>query len=76
MTHDPNLRDRIKQDFVFHPANTQEKQNAHSAVRTQCMNLALFMEAQVPHGRELSIALTKLEEAMHWANASLAKENS
>lgn len=74
--HDPNLRDRIRNDFKFHPATTPEKQNAHTAVRTQCLNLALFMETNVPHGRELSLALTHLEEAMHWANAALAKDNS
>jgi hypothetical protein len=74
--YDPNLRERIRNDFKFHSATTVEKQNAHTSVRSQCLQTALFFEDHVPHGRELSLALTHLEEAMHWANAALAKENS
>ena len=73
--HDPNLASRIINDFAFHPATTEEKQNAHTSVRNHCYYLAAHLVAEVPHGRELSIALTKLEEVMHWANAALAKEN-
>lgn len=73
--HDPFLRSRIENDFKFHPATTEEKANAHTSVRNKCMDTALFFEQNVPHGRELSLALIHLEEAMHWANAALAKEN-
>lgn len=59
--------------FSFHPASTEEKQNAHEAVRSQCLDLANKINEWTPDGREKSLALTHLEEVMFWANASLAR---
>lgn len=67
MAHDLTNR------FDFHPANTEEKQNAHSSVRHQCKALAQFLSTALPDGREKSLAITKLEECMFWANAGLAR---
>jgi site-specific recombinase XerD len=61
--------------FQYHPADTVERQNAHDTVRSWCRDLAQVFEYVVPEGRERSIAITKLEEAMFWANAALARQS-
>jgi hypothetical protein len=65
----------IANRFAFHAATTEEKRDAHTSVRRQCRNLADFINAKLPDGREKSTAITKLEEAMFWANAALARQN-
>ena len=47
---------------------------AHSNVRFACREAAKLFLATVPAGREQSLAITKLEEAMMWANAGIARE--
>lgn len=66
--------DDITHRFAFHPANTEEKRNAHGSVRHACLDLADFINAKLPEGREKSLAVTKLEEVMFWANAALARD--
>ena len=70
------LHDRIDHDFAFHPADSDEKRNAHGSIREECRSLAHVLVRRVGPCRELSIALTHLEEVMHWANAGYAKQNS
>lgn len=70
------LHARIDHDFAFHAATTEEKRNAHTSVREHCKALAHFIADAVPAGREQSLALTHLEETMHWCNAALAKQNT
>lgn len=70
------IHDRIDHDFAFHPATTDEKRNAHTSVREHCKTLAHYIADTVPAGREQALALTHIEEAMHWANAALAKANT
>lgn len=59
--------------FQYHPPMTEETKTAHESVR------ALFREAAeravelVPAGRELALVHTKIEEAMFWANAGIAR---
>lgn len=59
--------------FDFHPATTEEKQNDHASVRQGCKALAEQLCDKLPDGREKSLAITKLEECMFWANAALAR---
>lgn len=59
--------------FAFHPANTQEKQNAHGYVRDSCLALAERLDGLLPDGREKSLAITNLEQVMFWANAAIAR---
>ncbi len=63
----------IKHRFAFHPATTEEKKLAHGSVREACHELGQKFSADLPDGREKSLALTKLEEAMFWANAAIAR---
>lgn len=64
----------IEHRFAFHAATTDEKRDAHTSVRQACRRLADHINETCPDGREKSTAVTKLEEAMYWANAALARQ--
>lgn len=66
--------EEIKNRFAFHPADTRERQEAHEAVRGQLRYAADYLNDLLPEGREKSLAVTKLEEAMFWANAAIARQ--
>lgn len=73
--HDPKSSADIAHRFDFHPATTEEKKAEHGSVRAACRELAHKLDADLPPGREKSLAITKLEEAMFWANASIARNH-
>lgn len=67
------LQDRIKNDFRHHSPPDPESGEPLTRIRSGLQEAALFLTDECPPGRELSLALTKLEEAMFWANASIAR---
>lgn len=67
---DPAKAD-IENRFKFHPA-TEVTGPQHDAVRADFLRLALKLHKALPDGRQKSLALTALEEGMHWANAAIA----
>ena len=64
---------RLDWDFSYHPPATPERQASHEIVRNACIKLAEFLNQHVPDSREKSLAITKLEEVMFWANAAIAR---
>lgn len=68
-TYNTELRHR----FDYHPPQTASAVKAHETVRSQCLELATVVEMLVPPGREQSLAIKKIEEAMMWANAGIAR---
>jgi hypothetical protein len=59
--------------FDYH-APDEEKQAKHVKARSMLQAIAYeFGMNLLPEGREKSLALTKLEEAMFWANAAIAR---
>jgi hypothetical protein len=67
--------DELARRFNFHPADTEEKQERHEKVRAVCLGAAEeLVEVTGASSREQSTAITKLEEAMYWANAAIARE--
>ena len=68
-----NLRERIEHDFSYHAPRNHTEELLHESTRADFRNLALWLEDRLPTCRETSLALTKLEEAMMWANAAIAR---
>jgi hypothetical protein len=64
--------DDIDNRFTYHPPSSV-KVHLHEHVRDTLKRVAQDFDAVLPEGREKSLALTKLEEAMFWANASIAR---
>jgi hypothetical protein len=65
--------DDVIRRFTFHPADTAERVQAHEDIRSMCLDLALSLQQQLPEGAEKDAAVFRLEEAMFWANASIAR---
>ena len=59
--------------FEYHPPATPEIGDLHGEIRGKCLHFARWMNKNLPPSRELSLAVTKLEEAMMWANAAIAR---
>jgi len=66
------MNPQIENNFKFHPADV-EKGKMHDQVRSDCKDLANKLDVLLPNSREKSLAMTKLEEVMMWANASIAR---
>lgn len=61
--------------FQFHPASDDEKRNAHTSVPMTLERAASDILQLLPStaGREAALFVTKLEEAMFWGNAGIAR---
>lgn len=59
--------------FQFHPATDDATREAHEFVRASCLDLVHRLKQVVPEGREQALVVTKIEEAMFWANAAVAR---
>jgi hypothetical protein len=64
----------IDNRFSFHPAEDETIRHQHAAVREECRLLARTLKVMLPPVREKSLAVTKLEEVMYWANAAIARQ--
>lgn len=68
----PAERAQIETAFKHHPP-TGGKGDKHAAVREACRFAAYSIVGSQPPSRERALAITKLEEAMMWANAGIAR---
>jgi len=68
------MKDRIEWDFGYHAPTAPGRKEEHEQMRAACKALALYIAEALPPGREQSTAITKVEEAMFWANAGLARK--
>ena len=59
--------------FEYHRPTT-ERADLHAEIRTEAWALAKYLVAVLPDCRETSLAITKVEEAMFWANAAVARQ--
>ena len=62
----------IEKNFTYH-APKQGQPERYELIRNKAKELALTIEKACPDSREKSLAFTKLEEAVMWANASIAR---
>lgn len=63
----------IENRFNYHPPRTPETIKAHEQTREIIKTATVELNKYVQPGREHSIMLTKLEEAMFWGNAAIAR---
>lgn len=57
-----------------HHTPDKERVTKHETVRGMLTQVAAGLDTLVPEGREKSLALTKIEECMFWANAAIARD--
>ncbi|RLB40899.1 MAG: hypothetical protein DRH30_07910 [Deltaproteobacteria bacterium] len=58
--------------FSYHSPK-DDQQDRYERIREAMRELALDIASMCPPSRERSLAITKLEEASMWANASIAR---
>ncbi len=68
-------RKQIETAFTYH-APKDDQPERYVALREKGKELALLMVDSCPESRELSLALTNLEQAIMWANASIARNET
>lgn len=68
------MADLLKR-FTFHPAQGDQAER-YEKIRAEALNMAMDLTGYCPPSRELSLALTKLEEVVFWANAAIARNES
>lgn len=64
----------IDRRFDHHPPKDDDTILMHKQTRDRTKQLAEIFEVTLPEGREKALALTKLEEALMWANAAIARQ--
>ena len=58
--------------FTYH-APSPEAAILHVDARGKGLDLALWLDINLPESREKSLAITHLEEVIFWANAAIAR---
>ena len=71
---DELLSIRVESDFMYHPP-TGDQPERYQKIRDKARSLARLVIELCPDGRERSLALTKLEETVMWANAGIARHD-
>jgi len=66
---------QLAHNYDYH-APTAEGVVAHEGLRARFLLLADFIDENLPPSREKSLAQTKLEEGLAWANAAVARHIS
>ena len=66
----PDLQKR----FTYHPP-VGDQVERYTKLRSLGLSMALLINELCPESREKSLALTKLEEVVMWANAAVARED-
>jgi hypothetical protein len=67
MDYDLNVRFTYHKPFGTQPARYEE-------IRARALDYADYLVKRCPDSRELSLAITNLEEVVFWANAAIARD--
>lgn len=70
---DQRLTDELRNRFAYHRPSTMAVQEQHQDWRNACALLASIATELVPAGRERSLVMTQIEQAMFWGNAAIAR---
>jgi len=63
---------RLERDFTYH-APKEDQLPRYGELRARAMEFTALIMAFCPPSRERSLAITKIEEAVFWSNASIAR---
>ena len=66
------MNNQIENNFMYH-APKEGQNEKYVAIRGRAKELAYLIDEMCPNSREKSLAMTKLEESVMWANASVAR---
>ncbi|MDL2214469.1 hypothetical protein LJB76_02785 [Clostridia bacterium OttesenSCG-928-O13] len=66
------MSEQIEKAFTYHPPKDGQPEK-YTMLRQAFKEVANLVDGHVPDGREKSLALTKLEESIMWANAGIAR---
>jgi hypothetical protein len=58
--------------FTYHPPKDGQAER-YEKIRSTALYAANLINAECPESREKSLAMTHLEDAVMWANASIAR---
>lgn len=62
----------IENNFCYHPPKGDQPER-YQIIRKNAKDLAMLFDELCPESREKSLAMTNLEQAVMWANASIAR---
>lgn len=65
-------KEDIENNFKYHSPK-EGQQEKYQDLRENAKRLVCLIEAFCPDSREKSLAITKIEEGVMWANASIAR---
>ena len=65
----------IEHRFTYHPPHGDQPQR-YVKIRDTAKEMALLVDCLCPESYEKNIALMKIEEAVMWANASIARNEA
>lgn len=68
------MTDDLQVRFTYH-APTEGQASLYQTLRGEALKLAVLIDQYTPESREKSLAITKLEEAVMWANAAIARRS-
>lgn len=68
--------EELKERFNYHRPPNERVTDAHDFARNTLHSTASVILDKLPEGREASVFLTKMEEAMFWANAAIARNHA
>jgi len=60
--------------FMYHPPK-EGQPDIYTEIRAGAKWLAMLVNDKCPEGREKSLAVTHIEEAVFWANAAIARSS-
>lgn len=66
------MNPQIENNFKYH-APKEGQPAKYEAIREKAKELAYLIDEVCPNSREKSLAVTNLEQAVMWANASIAR---
>lgn len=70
--NEPYVNPQFENNFTYHSPKEGQPEK-YTKIREKAKELAYLIDGNCPNSREKSLAITKIEEAMMWANASIAR---